>query len=323
MRLMKEDLYISFGNGSKARVEAVGDVVLKVPGSEVATLTLTDVFHVSEAKMNLFSIDRAVEKGLTVRFSRVNAAMRHCYLEKDGQLLAKASSQSGVFGMTAYLAQTALAAVEDPELWHRGYGHLGYDNLAKLVTSNMVTGMTTSAAEFKSAGERACGTCITSKQHKIPRPSSESDTQKPLELVHTDVCGPLQVPSLGGSLYLATYLDDHSKLCVVKPIKRKSEVPAVTKEVINFLEKQSGNDLMKLRSDNGTEYINKELQEYLASKGVQHQTTTRYTPEQNGAAERLNRTLMERVCAMLSDSKPVQGAVGRSCLSPLAHQPMH
>ena len=102
-------------------------------------------------------------------------------------------------------------------------------------------------------------------------------------------------------MYLATYLDDYSKLCVVKPSKRKSEVPAVTKEV-KFLEKQSGNDLMKLRSDNGTEYISKELQEYLASKGVQHQTTTRYTPEQNGAAERLNRTLMERVCAMLSDS---------------------
>ena len=171
MRPMKEDLYISFGNGSKARVEAVGDLVLEVPGSEVATLTLTDVFHVPEAKMNLFSIDRAVEKGLTVRFSRVNAAMRHCYLEKDGQLLARATSQSGVFGMTAYLAQTALAAVEDPEVWHRRYGHLGYDYLAKLVTGNMVTGTTTSAAEFKSAGERACGTCITSKQHKIPRPS--------------------------------------------------------------------------------------------------------------------------------------------------------
>ena len=73
---------------------------------------------------------------------------------------------------------------------------------------------------------------------------------------------------MGVSLYLATYLDDYSKLCVVKPIKRKSVVPAVTKEVINFLEKQSGNDLMKLRSDNGTEYINKELQENLASKGV-------------------------------------------------------
>ena len=150
--------------------------------------------------------------------------------------------------------------------------------------------------------EQACGTCITSKQHKVPRPSSESDSQKPLELVHTDVCGPLQVPSLGGSTYLATYLDDYSKLCVVKPIRRKSEVPAVTKEVINFLEKQSGHDLLVLRSDNGTEYINKELQEYLASKGVMHQTTTRYTPEQNGAAERLKRTLMERVRAMLGDS---------------------
>ena len=104
LRPMKEDIFITFGNGSKARVEAVGDVVLEVPGSDIATLTLSDVYHVPEAKMNLFSIDRAVEKGLTVRFSRVNAAMPHCYLEKDGQLLAKATSQSGVFGMTAYLA---------------------------------------------------------------------------------------------------------------------------------------------------------------------------------------------------------------------------
>ena len=102
---------------------------MDVPGLEAATLTLTDVFHVPEAKMNLFSIDRAVEKGLTVTFPRVDATVRHCYLEKDDQLLAKVSSQSGVFGLTAYLAQTILAAVEDPELWHRRYGHLGYDML--------------------------------------------------------------------------------------------------------------------------------------------------------------------------------------------------
>ena len=108
--------------------------------------------------------------------------------------------------------------------------------------------------------------------------------------------------SLGGSWYLATYLDDYSKMSVVKPIRYKSDVPALTKEVVNFLEKQSGHSVLVLRSDNGTEYLNKDLGDFLKSKGIQHQTTARYTPEQNEAAERLNRTIMDRVRALLEDS---------------------
>lgn len=82
-----------------------------------------------------------------------------------------------------------------------------------------------------------------------------------------------------------------------------NKVTGVTKEVINFFEKQSGFQVLTLRSDNGTEYVNKELEDFLKSKGIiQHQTTARYTPEQNGAAERLNRTLMDRIRAMLGDS---------------------
>ena len=127
-------------------------------------------------------------------------------------------------------------------LRHRHFGHLGYDNLTKLAACNSVTGM---AAEFKIASEQACGTCITSKQPKVSRPSSASDTEK-LELVHTDVRGPMQVPSLDVSLYLATDLNNHSKLSVVRPVKRKSEVTGVTKEKINFFEKQSGFEVLPL-----------------------------------------------------------------------------
>ena len=117
-----------------------------------------------------------------------------------------------------------------------------------------------------------------------------------------DLCGPLEVQSLGGSRYLSTYLDDISKLAVIVPLAHKSDVPAITMRVIRCLEQLSGRSLVKARSDNGTEYVNKSLADFFNRKGVVHETTARYTPEQDGAAERLNRTIMERVRAMLEDS---------------------
>ena len=75
------------------------------------------------------------------------------------------------------------------------------------------------------------------------------------------------------------------------------------KEVFQRLETQTGQKLQKVRTDRGGEYLNTELDGYYKSKGVVHQTTAPYTPEQNGVAERFNRTLMERVRAMLLDAK--------------------
>ncbi len=90
-------------------------------------------------------------------------------------------------------------------------------------------------------------------------------------------------------MYLATFVDDYSSLSVVCPIKAKSDVAGVTIDVINMLEKQSGWPLLVVRSDNGSEYINSTLSTFFKEKGVLCQTTVRYTPEQNGKAERLNR----------------------------------
>lgn len=113
LRPVQEDLSITLGNGTKARVESIGDVVLEVLGSDVATLTVMDVCHVPEARMNLFSIDRAVQNGVDVTFSR-DAALGYCCLKKDGRLLARATSHGGVYGLMAYSGETAMAAVEDP-----------------------------------------------------------------------------------------------------------------------------------------------------------------------------------------------------------------
>ena len=92
-----------------------------------------------------------------------------------------------------------------------------------------------------------CYAGITYNQYKASRPS-DTDCRRPLKLLLPDVCGPMQVQSLGGS----SYSDDYSKMSVVKPVKYKSEVAALTKEVVIFMQKRSSQDLLKLRSDNRT-----------------------------------------------------------------------
>ena len=92
----------------------------------------------------------------------------------------------------------------------------------------------------------------------------------------------------------------HSTLSAVQPLAHKSDTGAVVKSTLTMLETQTGYRTKRLRCDNGSEYINADLKAFCDAKGIKLETTVRYTPEQNGAAERLNRTLMDKVRPMLA-----------------------
>ncbi|KAL0034473.1 hypothetical protein WJX79_004176 [Trebouxia sp. C0005] len=130
-----------------------------------------------------------------------------------------------------------------------------------------------------------------------------TSSKRALELIHVDVCGPLQVPSRGGAKYIATFLDDYSKLSIVRTIPQKSGVAQAMQEVLQMLETRSGNKLQTARTDRGNEHLNDATSAFFKAKGVTHQTIPPYTPQHKGAAERINRTLMERTWAMLKDAK--------------------
>ena len=169
----------------------------------------------------------------------------------------------------------------------------------------MVEGISLPAEAFEEQQQQKpfCEDCTLAKQHRLPFPDSNSSSSGLLELVHMDVCGPLQVMLTGETRYLATFIDDYSKLCHVVPLGYKSEAAQALRATIRLWEAQTGHRLKAVRTDRGTEYVNSELEAYFRDKGVIHNTTAPYTPEQNGVAERFNRTLMERVRAMLFDAK--------------------
>ena len=152
-----------------------------------------------------------------------------------------------------------------------------------------------------------CESCLEGKQHRGPYPAhSESRSMEVLELVHSDVCGKINAKSLSGAEYFLTFIDDKTRYTWTYILKKKIEVFNKFCEWTAMVEKSTGRSLKVLRTDNGGEYTSREFEEYLRKEGIKHELTIPKCPQQNGVAERLNRTLLDMVHSMLSDSNLAQ-----------------
>ena len=126
--------------------------------------------------------------------------------------------------------------------------------------------------------------------------------KEPLELVHSDVCGPLNVQARGGYEYFVTFIDDYSRYEYVYLMQRKFQTFGKFKEFLAEAERQLGKSLLCLRSDRGGEYLDTEFKDHLIEHGIVSQLTAPGTPQQNGVAERRNRTMLDMVRSMMSYS---------------------
>ena len=147
-----------------------------------------------------------------------------------------------------------------------------------------------------------CESCVKGKQCKSTFETSSTKTKAPLELVHSDVCGKMGSKSIGGAEYFVTFVDDFTHYIWVYPLKTKDQVFERFQEWKKQVENLSDWKLKVLRTDNGGEYISGKVEVFLKSCGVKHELTIPTTPQQNGVAERLNRTLVETARSMLLDA---------------------
>ena len=120
-----------------------------------------------------------------------------------------------------------------------------------------------------------------------------------LELVHSDVFGPIKVPSLGGSLYYVS-IYYFSRKTWIYFLRKKLEVFERFKEFKALVENQIEKRIKMLRNDNGDELCGKEFDQFCKKCDIGRKNTTPYTPQQNGFVERINRTLMDKARSMLS-----------------------
>ncbi|KAJ9522935.1 hypothetical protein QJQ45_023727 [Haematococcus lacustris] len=239
--------------------------------------------------------------------------------------------------LTNVAAPSANSATSDsPQVWHQRLCHTSYDALARMQSAGMVSGVPVTAAQFRAAASdpAVCVGCVKGKQHKnvafAGPPPNAAPVTAPLGLIHMDVCGPMHARARDGSLYVATFLDEHTKLSVCVPISSKAQVPDTVRTVIEELETQSGYRCKAIRTDNGTEYVNSRMREYCASKGIVHQHSAPYSPQQNGAAERLNRTIFEKARSIIHSADislsfwahAVKFANHVRCMLPVSGQPL-
>ena len=130
---------------------------------------------------------------------------------------------------------------------------------------------------------------------KRPFSAKGERSKEPLQLVHSDVCGPLSVQARCGYEYFVTFIDDFSRYGYVYLMHKKSETFGKFKEFMVEVEKQLGKSLKTLRSDRGGEYLDTEFKDHLLKHGILSQLTALGTPQQNSVAKRRNMTLVDMV----------------------------
>lgn len=199
------------------------------------------------------------------------------------------------------------AQIQNPAvLWHQRYGHLGYQNLARLIRADLVSGISATLPDIDKflATKSVCTPCAQGKAVAQPLPSHKYDEDASLETpgwtVHMDLCT-MPCISYDGYRYFAAFLVEEAAYSFVRllPTKNASTVATVIKEVIQLIEKQTSKPVLTVQSDGGGEYVNHEVEDFFRNLGIVHRRSTPHLPAQNGAAERLNRTLLTKARPML------------------------
>ena len=288
-----EKLYM--GNSSASNVEGKGNVLLKFTSRKV--VTLTDVLHVPEIRKHLVSGSILSKKGFKLVFK-----YDRFILTKAGMYVGKGYLTEGLFKLNVLVTNTMnnnkntfVYIVDSFVLWHARLGHVNNRSIYRMVNLNLLP-------KFDVNIHNKCEICTESNFARQSFKSVQERSNELLSLIHSDLCDFKATPSRGGKNYFITFIDDCTKYCYVYLLHRKDEALNSFKTYKAEVENQLEKKIQVIRSDRGGEYESTAFSDFCAQYGIVHQTTAPYTPQQNGIAERKNRTLREMINSMLNSS---------------------
>lgn len=284
---------LNLANQTSAEVcgEGLVHFVAKSDGSE-RKINLKNTLFVPDLRSNLMSVSQITDHDHSVTFSKEGAHI----VDANGNTVLVAPRRGSLYYVNESLnCALAESSCSDLFRWHVRLGHLNAADLVKMVNCGVLPNI---KADDREQVAR-CTTCMKGKMTALPFKSSHNLSLEPLQIVHSDVVGPFREEGTGRAKYFVTFIDDCTRWCEVYCMRLKSGVYEAFKAYQQMFEKQTGLKIKCLQTDNGREYVNNDFDKYLADEGIQRRLTIPRTPEQNGVAERQNRTLLDMARCLL------------------------
>ncbi|WVZ71103.1 LOW QUALITY PROTEIN: hypothetical protein U9M48_019724 [Paspalum notatum var. saurae] len=282
---------ITFGDNSKGKVEGLGKIEIS------SEYSIFNVLLVDSLNFNLLSVGQLC---FQCRFEPNEVIVSKI---DGGEEVFKGFRRNNLYLVDFNSKKSNLQACLFSKnsmgwLWHRRLAHVGMSTLKKVMKKELIRGL----KDITFEKDKLCSACQAGKQVANTHPSKTfMSTSRPLELLHMYLFGPTTYTSIGGNNYGFVIVDDFSRYTWVYFLEDKTEVAHVFSKFAKRAQNEFNTSIMKIRSDNGREFDDTNIEEYCDEVGIKHEFSATYTPQQNGVVERKNRTLITLARSMLDE----------------------
>ena len=285
--------YIELADGSRQNniVKCKGDAQIKIKDSSgcFQNITLNGALCIPSYKQDILSVQSITEKGSTINFNSGRSAE---LITPNGNKFEIRKSNGKLY----YLDTINSVRNHSLKEWHEIMGHCNVKNIVKL--ENVVHGMKIN--DKNKVDSFNCEVCTQGKMFQYKNHKPDERATKPLELIHSDLSGPITPESKEKSKYVISFVDDYSNCIFVYFLNRKNDVIGATKKFLADISPFGA--IKRLRSDNGTEYTSGEFKNLMIENKICQEFSAPYSPHQNGTAERHWRSLFDMARCLLVQS---------------------
>jgi len=263
---LEKEKKVSFGNDTLALIKGKGFVQLK------EKVKAGNVMYVDGLKHNLLSVSQMCDQGTEVIFRSNGCSVRD--LDTGKRVIKGIRTPNNLYIFKEGQHQCYLSKNDEHWLWHKRLGHLSFSQIRKACKYQAVRGL----PDIRIPDNTICKTCQFDKKTRTNFPEKEGSASRPLELVHTDVCGPSRKRSPRGEEYFILFIDDFSKMCWIGLMKHKDEAFEKFKSFKVLAKNESDHGIECLRSDRGGEFTSNEFFDFCEERGIRREFSTARTP---------------------------------------------
>ena len=269
----------------------------------IGNMCLHKVLYFPKFHGNLISVSKLADSGYGIAFGLKRATIFSPGCKTPKLAIPRNGNLWSIPG-TIPKRSAAAASKVDNETWHRRLGHCNIPAIKYMAAENIVNGLSTVESKQTKQNSLICEPCIMGKMAKLKysQISHSPASTAPLQLIHSDICV-LNKSTYNGFHYFITFIDDYSGYAMVQLLKRKCDAITAFKDYRALAENQVGGRIKKLQTDGGGEFCSNEFKKLLADCGILHRITMPYAHEQNGKAERFNRTVINMARSMIYEYK--------------------